>query len=81
MHWAEIICAIQKAGSTLTEIANTEGVSRSHVSLVVKGERTSHKVAYAISAVTGLTTEKMWPGKYRKPPSSNQPHLKEVANG
>lgn len=91
MHRAEIYCAIQMKGFTLSQIAEQEGVDRSTVSLVVDGKRTSHKVAYAIAAITGIPTERMWPGKYKTPPAYKEvrgnssagrlPELKEVSNG
>ncbi|MGH1429769.1 MAG: helix-turn-helix domain-containing protein [Neptuniibacter sp.] len=71
MHSVDIIYAIHKADSSLSKIANMDGVkvSPSLVTMVIRGERTSHKVAYAISQVTGIPTEKMWPGKYLTPPA------------
>ena len=68
MHWADIIAAVQKADSSLTAIAEQEGVSHVTVSHVIRGNRTSHPIAYAIAAVTGITTEKLWPGRYLTPP-------------
>ncbi len=67
MHSADIIAAIHKANTTATKIAKAEGVNRCHVSAVIHGRVTSHPVAYAIAAVTGFTTEQMWPGKYLEP--------------
>lgn len=91
MHPADIMAAIKKAGSSLTAIAKQEGVGHPLVSMVVKGKCTSHKVAYAIAAVTGIPTERMWPGKYLTKPDYEKAHgdkatgrlpeLKEVANG
>ena len=82
MHWADIMCAIHKAGTTPAQIAKDEDVDRSTVSLVIHGKRTSHKVAYAIAAATGIPTEKMWPGRYLTPPANDNAHgRKEVANG
>lgn len=87
MHWADIICELQKAGSSLTEIAKEENVKPPSVSLVIRGKRTSHNIAYAISAKTGIPTERMWPGKYKNIPkdqadSNNQIlELKEAVNG
>lgn len=69
MHWADIIAAIQKADSSLTAIAKREGVSHCLVSQVIRGTRTSHPVAYAISEVTGIPTERLWPGRYLTPPA------------
>jgi lambda repressor-like predicted transcriptional regulator len=69
MHWADIIAAIHKANSSLSSIAQNEGVSPSMVSNVVRDKYRSHKVAYAVAAVTGIPTEKMWPGRYLTPPA------------
>jgi lambda repressor-like predicted transcriptional regulator len=69
MHWADIIAAIQKSQSSLTAIAEQEGVSQATVSQVIHGHRTSHPIAYAIAAVTGIPTEQMWPGRYLTAPA------------
>ena len=69
MHWAEIICAIQKNGMSVSKIADQEDVSQPMVTEVIRGKKTSHKVAYAIAAVTNIPTEKMWPGKYLESPA------------
>lgn len=69
MHWAEIICEVKKKGYSLSQIADQENVTRPFVTHVVRGEKTSHKVAYAISAITGIPTEKLWPGKYVQSPA------------
>lgn len=68
VHWAEIICEIQKKGVTLTEISEQEDVSKSVVTEVIRGTKTSHPVAYAISALINISTEKLWPGKYLESP-------------
>lgn len=69
MHWADIQAAIHKAGTTITAIASQEGVSTEMVSMVIRGHRTSHGVAYAIAAVTRIPTERMWPGRYKVAPA------------
>ena len=69
MHWADIKAAIEKANSSLRQIADQEGVSASFVTRVVRGYSTSHAVAYAIAEKTGIPTEKMWPGRYLLPPA------------
>lgn len=91
MHWADIAAAIQKANSSMTKIAISEDVSIQTVSAVIKGDKTSHRIAYAISAVTGIPTERMWPGKYLTPAAYEKargrntcgrlPETKEVVNG
>lgn len=67
MHWADIQAAILKAGYTQTKIAQMEGVSHSSVGRVIRGDLVSHNIAYAIAAITGIPTERMWPGKYLSP--------------
>ncbi len=88
MHWADIHAAINKSGYTLTKIAEMEGVDKSTVSLVIRGKRTSHNLAYAISAATGIPTERLWPGKYSQAPADHKAEsfiaaepLAQVANG
>lgn len=91
MHWADIIAALQKEGVTLTSIAIDEEVEVSAVSNVIRGKSTSHRIAYAIAAITNIPTERMWPGKYLEKPDYEKargdkttgrlPELKEVANG
>lgn len=67
MHWADIQAAIYKSGFTPAQIARQEGVSNMAVHNVIRGSRTSHEVAYAIAAVTGISCERMWPGRYLTP--------------
>ncbi len=91
MHWADIFAAIRKSGMTLSGIAKEEAVSVTTVSSVVKGEKTSHRIAYAIAAKTGIPTEKLWPGKYltqgnyqqarRGHSTGRLPEQKGLANG
>lgn len=69
MHWAEIICAIQKAGLSVSKIADQENVTQPMVTSVIRGSKTSHKVAYAIAAITNIPTERLWPGKYLESPA------------
>lgn len=69
MHWAEIVCEIQKKNMSISKIAKQEAVSQPMVTLVIRGSKTSHKVAYAIAAITGIPTETMWPGKYLTSPA------------
>lgn len=72
MHWADIIASIHKADSSLTAIADAEGVSHAAVSQVIRGKQTSHPIAYAIAAVTGIPTERLWPGRYLTPDAYRQ---------
>lgn len=64
LHWAEIVCELQKRGWTLTKVAEQESVSKSVVTEVIRGTKVSHPVAYAISSIIDIPTEKLWPGKY-----------------
>ena len=91
MHWADILSAIQKAGMSVRLIAEQEAVSQPTVSMVIRGTRKSHRVAYAIAAATGIPTETMWPGQYLSAPNyklarkehsrGRLPKAQEVANG
>ncbi len=91
MHWADIVAAIQKADSSLRKIAKEEGVTPAAVTQVIRGDRTSHRIAYAIAAKTNIPTEKMWPGKYLEPEAYKKARrgktagrlaeVKEVVNG
>lgn len=91
MHWADIMAALYKKESSPSKIADDEGISRNFVTEVIRGRKTSHGVAYAIAAATGIPTEKMWPGKYLTPPAYEKarkgntrgrlPKMKEVSNG
>lgn len=64
MHPADIKAALQKRGSSQTKIAETMNVSRSTITYVIQGRTKSRRVAEAISAVTGVPVERLWPGKY-----------------
>lgn len=64
MHPADIKAALQKRGSSQAKIADAAKVTRAHVSYVVQGRSKSRRIADLISNATGLTVERMWPGKY-----------------
>lgn len=64
MHPADIKAAIEKAGSSLIEIATGLGVSGMAVSHVVHGRATSRRVAEAIGAKIGKQPDAIWPGRY-----------------
>ncbi len=72
MHWADIQATIYKAGSSITAISKQEQVSPSLVARVIRGSKTSSHIAYAIAAVTGIPTERMWPGKYKTTPADSK---------
>lgn len=87
MHWADILAAIYKAGSSPSQIARQERVSPATVTQVIRGTSVSHSVAYAIAAITSIPTEAMWPGVYLDPPAykqarngKEQGRLKQVAH-
>ena len=67
MHPADILAAVKKVKSSARLIAEQENCDPSFVVRVISGEKTSHPVAYAIAAKTGIPTEKMWPGRYLRP--------------
>lgn len=68
-----IIGFIQAAGSSCSDIAKSEGVTRSFVSKVIHKERKSFEIAYAIANVIGIPTERLWPGDYKTAPAFQQP--------
>lgn len=88
MHWADILAAIYKADSSPIQIAREEGIrGTGFVNEVIRGKKTSYRVATAIAAKTGLSMERMWPGKYITAPANKKEQhtdsvheLKEVAN-
>ena len=87
MHQADILAAVKKAKSSARLIADQEGCDPSLVVRVISGEKTSHPIAYAIAAKTGIPTETMWPGRYLTPPiyqrarkNNNRGRLPRVAS-
>lgn len=70
MHWADIHAALIKNGWSSTKVAKKAGISSvSVVSEVIRGDKTSHNIAYVIAEITGIPTERLWPGKYLTPPA------------
>jgi lambda repressor-like predicted transcriptional regulator len=64
MHPADIKAALEKNNITQRIIANELGVSESIVNNVVAGRSSSRRVAEMVAQSTGLSIEKMWPGRY-----------------
>lgn len=64
MHYADIIAALKKADSSVSQIAGDMGVSLPTVSMVIHGKVTSRRVAHRISHVTGIPMTRLWPGRY-----------------
>lgn len=64
MHYADIIAALKKADSSVSQIAVDLGVTLPTVSTVIHGKCTSRRVAARISQVTGIPMTRLWPGRY-----------------
>lgn len=64
MHPADIKAALHKRGINQSRIAETMKVSRSTVTYVIQGRSKSRRIAVAISQATGISVERLWPGKY-----------------
>lgn len=64
MHYADIIAALIKVNCSLSSVAADLKVSPSAVSQVIRGDRTSRKIARHISEKIQFPVSKLWPGKY-----------------
>lgn len=64
MHPADIKAALQKRGYWITDVARGLGVTPSAVSLIVRGEKKSRRVAREISRLTGIPVGRLFPGQY-----------------
>jgi lambda repressor-like predicted transcriptional regulator len=64
MHPEDIKASLKKKGSSQAKIAKTLNLSRSTVAHVIMGHSKSRRVANEISRVTGLSLERLWPGRY-----------------
>lgn len=64
MHPADIQAALKKRGSSQTKIAATAKVTPAHVSYVIVGRTKSRRIANLISQATGISVDRLWPGKY-----------------
>lgn len=69
MHHEDIKAAIRKQGITPADLAKTLNVSAMSVSRVIRGDSKSEAIAKAISKVTGLAVDVLWPGLYTERPS------------
>jgi len=61
METYEIKAAIIGKGKQIKDLANTEGVTSSAVSQVIKGKTRSKKLRRAIAAVIGKPVSEIWP--------------------
>lgn len=64
MHHADIKASIEKAGFTQKALAERIGISEAFLSLVIRGDRRSLRVARALSEALGLPIGRLWPGVY-----------------
>lgn len=64
MHPADINAALIKAGSNQARIAEALSVSNNAVSIVIHGRMKSLRIANAIATTTGISINKLWPGRY-----------------
>jgi len=64
MHPADINSALIKKGTNQTIIAESLGISHVAVSHVIRGRSTSKRIADAVSKATGISVDKLWPGRY-----------------
>ena len=77
MHHEDIKAAIRKKGVTPAEVARHLGVSAQLVSAVITGTSKSQRVAQAISRITGLPMNTLWPNVYdsKKPARTRMAEL------
>lgn len=75
MHPADINSALIKKGTNQTIIAEGLNISNVAVSHVIHGRSTSKRVAEAISKATGISINKLWPGRYPR----ETRHVRKVA--
>jgi len=72
MHWADIFAKLQKLNISMTDIAKEENVSVTTVSEVIKGSRTSYRIASIIAGKTNTPMNNLWPGKYTEAPKQRK---------
>lgn len=70
MHYADIIAALKKADSSVSQIAADMGVTAPTVSAVIHSNATSRPIAKRIEHVTGIPVSKLFPGRYSTSGSS-----------
>lgn len=69
MHYADIIASLIKCGHPPSKVASDLHKSRSMISMVIRGHRSSYDIASYIGAVTNIPLKRLWPdGRYNKPP-------------
>ena len=66
----DITYALALCGLSQTEIARRCEVSRSTVSQVVHGYRTSRRIATEIAVAVGQPVARLWPGRYEHIPAA-----------
>lgn len=56
--------ALRVQGLTLTDVAKDLDVSGATLSIVIKGERRSRRIAEHVASVLDSTVDELWPGVY-----------------
>ena len=78
MHHEDIKASIRKADTSPAAIARDLRVSKTTVSLVIRGRTKSTRIARRICELSGLDPEAAWPGRYPEfrfnPVHHIQPH-------
>lgn len=67
MHYADIYCLLAKRNITQSSIASEADVTPGMVSMVIRGQKTSRRLAKIIARKTGRSINTLWPGKYSRP--------------
>jgi len=55
---------LRSVGSSLADVANSLGISKSTVTVVCQGRRRSHRVQAAIAERLGTTPQQLFPDRY-----------------
>jgi len=64
MDPVEIRIALLRSGVTQSQIARDLGVGQPMVNRVIDGIAVSHRIRKAISDITGIALERLWPDPY-----------------
>ena len=64
MHYADIHALLVKKNVTISQVAESEGVSHSFVCAVIRNKKRSFAVASFIAAAVGKSMNKLWPKQY-----------------
>jgi len=64
MHPEDIKASIRKADTTPAQIARELKVSKTTVTLVIRGHTKSTRIARRICELAGLDPDTAWPGRY-----------------